>query len=182
MNALSLLCQQTRDAHSWTNKLLAEVPEDKWFIFPDNHSTNIAWQAGHILVSLHFHGIKVIRGPQSDLLAQMPMNRYLSLFAFGDHKELVQQERVSISDLKSHLQLVQAKTIDLIESLQPEELASALEPTPIPHPIAKTKLEALSWNIKHTMWHCGQIGTLKSMVDKPYEFKLQRPAQIPRPA
>jgi hypothetical protein len=182
MNALSLFCQQTQEAHSWTNKLLAGIPEDKWFIFPENHSTNIAWQAGHILISLHFHGIMVIRGPQPDLLAQIPMNRYLSLFAFGDHKAMVQQERVSIPDLKSHLQLVQAKTIELIKGLAPEELASELEPTPIPHPIAKNKLEALSWNIKHTMWHCGQIGALKSILDKPYDFKLQRPAYIPPPA
>lgn len=31
---------------------------------------------------------------------------------------------------------------------------------------------ALSWNIKHTMWHCGQIVMLKRIIDKPHNFRL----------
>lgn len=182
MDAIFLLKQQTQEAHNWTNKLIAEMPEDKWFTYPEGFENNVAWQVGHILVSHHFHGIKVIRGPQKDLLEKVPMMRYSSFFAFGDNIDLVQEAHVSIPLLKDHLQLVQEKTIEIIESLQPEELTAALEPAPIPHPIAKNKLEALSWNIKHTMWHCGQIGSLMRKLHKPYDFKLQRPAVIPRPA
>ncbi len=181
MDALTLLKQQTEDAHSWTNKLIEKVPEDKWFIFPDGFEYNIVWQVGHILVSHHFHGIMVIRGLQNELLAKMPFKKYSALFSFGDHIDLVREGAVSVPLLKDHLQLVQAKTIEIIAGLQPEDLMAGLEPTPIPHPIAKNKIEALSWNIKHTMWHCGQIGSLLRKTDKPYDFKLLRPAVIPRP-
>ena len=34
--------------------------------------------------------------------------------------------------------------------------------------------EALEWNINHTMYHCGQIGVLKRVVDARYDFGLQR--------
>ncbi len=48
-----------------------------------------------------------------------------------------------------------------------------LEPTPVAHPVAKTKFEAIDWNIKHTMYHCGQIGILRRIVDKRYDFGLR---------
>ncbi|WP_216824389.1 hypothetical protein [Emticicia sp. TH156] len=38
---------------------------------------------------------------------------------------------------------------------------------------SKTKFEALDWNIKHTLWHCRQIGLLKRVVDKRYDFGLR---------
>ncbi|WP_439557278.1 hypothetical protein [Dyadobacter sp.] len=53
------------------------------------------------------------------------------------------------------------------------ELNNPLEPTPTPHPIATTKFEAIDWNIKHTMYHCGQIGMISRVVEKRYDFGLR---------
>jgi hypothetical protein len=70
---------------------------------------------------------------------------------------------------------MQGRSLEIIKELAPENLHAALEPTRIPHPIAKTKFESLDWNIKHTMYHCGQIGILKRVVDKRYDFGFRRP-------
>jgi len=46
------------------------------------------------------------------------------------------------------------------------------EPTKRKHPVAKTKFEAISWNIKHTMWHCGQIACIKRLIHGGFDFGL----------
>jgi hypothetical protein len=76
--------------------------------------------------------------------------------------------------LLKQLQFVQSRSIDIVKSLTADQFDSNLEPTTIPHPIAKTKREAIDWNIKHTMYHCGQIGILKRIIDNRFDFGLRR--------
>lgn len=54
-------------------------------------------------------------------------------------------------------------------------IENKLEPTHVIHPIAKIKREAIDWNIQHTMYHRGQIGILKRIVDERHDFGLRRP-------
>jgi hypothetical protein len=63
--------------------------------------------------------------------------------------------------------------MDILSTLSNSELNSPLEATATSHPIAATKFEAIDWNIKHTMYHCGQIGILRRIVDKRYDFGLR---------
>jgi hypothetical protein len=46
-----LLIRQTREAHSWVNKLTEGVAADKWFITPEILETNFGWQVGHLTLS-----------------------------------------------------------------------------------------------------------------------------------
>lgn len=71
------------------------------------------------------------------------------------------------------LQVMQQKSIAVLSSLSAAELANLLGPTPMPDPIATTKFEAIDWNIKHTMYHCGQIGLISRVVEKRFEFGLR---------
>lgn len=57
--------------------------------------------------------------------------------------------------------------------MKESDLEQPLEPFIIEHPVAKTKQEAIDWNIKHTMWHCGQIGLLKRFLVKRHDFGLK---------
>jgi hypothetical protein len=66
------------------------------------------------------------------------------------------------------------RSIEVVDSLCLEDLQRPLHPTEIPHPIAKNKFDALDWNIKHTMWHCGQLGILVRIVDERFDFGLRR--------
>lgn len=76
--------------------------------------------------------------------------------------------------LRGHLGYMQEQSLDVIKSLSQQDLWSDVEPTKVKHPVAKTKYEAIDWNIKHTMWHCGQIATIKRMVDKAYDFGVNK--------
>lgn len=82
--------------------------------------------------------------------------------------------KVDSKTLFEQLDYIQKSSLSIIDNLKSEELYHPLEPSPIPHPIAKNKLEALDWNVKHTMYHCGQIGILKRIVTKRHDFGLRK--------
>lgn len=172
MNNLELIIHQTEDTYNWANKLIDSVPMEKWEITPPILETNLSWQIGHLIVSFYFHSVLVITGHRMDVLSTIPLKQYDALFISRSPKEAIGS--VTPETLKEHLLFMQQKSIAVIKSLSEEDLSKALVPGAIPHPIAKTRLDALDWNIKHTLWHCGQIGLLKRIVDRRYEFGLQR--------
>jgi uncharacterized damage-inducible protein DinB len=116
--------------------------------------------------------VVVIAGPQKDILEKVPVKAYSDFFVFGAKIAEV-EERFAAGELIANLRFVQEKGLWAVNQLRDEELTDPLFPRPVPHPVAKNKLEALSWNVKHNMWHCGQIGMLARVFGKPFDFKLK---------
>lgn len=171
MNQIELLVKQTESAYDWVNKLIESIPDDQWDIIPEVVESSVSWQVGHLIVSYYYHTIMVTVGHQMDILQQIPMKDYSQLF----HNTSAQQcfGKTKPEDLKKHLKLMEQKSINIIQSMSLNELEKPLVPTPMPHPIARTRFEAIDWNIKHTMWHCGQLGILKRVVHERYDFGLR---------
>lgn len=170
MDQITLLAKQTESAYAWTNKLLITIPHENWDTTPKIVVSNISWQTGHLIVSLYYHSIMVIVGHQTDVLQQVPLKEYSQLFtntAAGNSSG-----KISPEQLQLHLHFMQQRSLQVINSLSPADLEADLVPSQPAHPIATNKYEALEWNIQHTMWHCGQIGLLKRIVDKRYDFGL----------
>ena len=170
MNQIELLAKQTEDAYDWVNKLVYSIPDEKWDTIPEVVETSVTWQVGHLIISCYYHSVMVITGHQMDILQQIPMKEYSQFFHNTATHEYAGKTKPE--DLKNQLKLMQEKSISIIQSLNPDELEKPLVPTPMPHPIARTKFEAIDWNIKHTMWHCGQLGILKRVVHERYDFGL----------
>jgi uncharacterized damage-inducible protein DinB len=97
---------------------------------------------------------------------------YSEYFVFGDKIGEV-DARFTAEALRTHLRIMQEKGLWAIRQLAADELTGPLFPRPAPHPVATTKVEALSWNIKHNLWHCGQMGVLARAVGHPFDFKLR---------
>lgn len=171
MNQVDILLQQTQNAYDWANRVIKSIPYEKWDTTPDIIESNIAWQTGHLIVSYYFHSIMVIKGHQMDILQKLPFKEYSGLFTTGSPAEL--KGKIDAAQLYEHLLFMEQRSLEIIRSLNEEDLQKELEPSPIPHPIATTKLEALDWNIKHTMYHCGQVGLIKRVVDQRYDFGLK---------
>ncbi len=171
MDMISHLRAQTEDAHEWALRLCSDIPGEKWDHIPQNLDTNITWQIGHLMLSYYFHTVLVIRGHQPDLLGKLPMKEYSELFTTAPPAKSV--GKVRKADLLPQLRAVQEKSLEIIGSLSEKELGDALEKTGINHPIAKTKYEAINWNIKHTLWHCGQLAILRRILDSRYDFILR---------
>ena len=171
MDQITILARQTESAYAWTNKLLHAIPHEKWDTTPDVVESNISWQTGHLIVSLYYHSILVIVGHQMDILQQVPLKEYSQLFTNAAPANA--SGKMKPEQLQAHLLFMQQRSIGVIKSLSPAGLEASLAPVQPPHPIAKNKWEALEWNIQHTMWHCGQIGLLKRIIDKRFDFGLQ---------
>jgi len=172
MNQIEILVKQTADAYDWTNKLINAIPQDKWNDIPEIIESNVTWQIGHLIMSLYYHSIMVINGHQMDILQKIPLKEYDKLFT--DAVPEKSSEKTDPTQLQNYFMLLQAKSIEVIKSLSEKDLECELQQTDVPHPIATNKFEALDWNIKHTMWHCGQIGILKRVVHERYNFGLRK--------
>ncbi len=171
MNTVEILRNQTENAYGWANKVIESVPVEKWDRIPNIVETNVTWQVGHLIMSLYFHSIMVIKGHQIDVIQKIPLKEYNKLFTQASPTDTV--GKTSSTDLIEHLTLVQKRSLEIIQSLSESDLKNELEKADTPHPIAKNKYEALDWNIKHTMWHCGQLGILKRIIDKRFDFGLE---------
>ncbi len=173
MTAIQLISKQTTEAYQWIHTLIDTVEEQQWEETPDILESNISWQIGHLVISIYYHTILVIKGHQEDVLQQLPLKKYSELYAYNTDVAAA-TGKLSPQVLKAHLAIVAQKSIAIIDSLTPEALAEPLIPREVVHPVATTKLEALSWNIQHTMWHCGQIASLKRVLGNPHRFELKK--------
>jgi len=173
MNEVELLLKQTSNAYDWTFTLLNSIPEDKWDIVPPVLETSVTWQAGHLIMSFYFHSVMVITGHLKEVFEKVPLKEYDTLFTRGNPALAVGKTTPAV--LKQQLRFVADKSLETIQKLSPSDLDLPLEPTHVPHPIAKTKYEAIDWNIKHTMWHCGQIAIVKRVTGQRFDFGLKHP-------
>ncbi|WP_428659434.1 DinB family protein [Runella sp.] len=172
MTEIDILTKQTEGAYEWTNKLIRSIAFDKWETIPAVVESSISWQVGHLIMSHYFHSVMVIVGHQPDIIQKIPLKEYDGLFTNALPENAT--GKTNPQDLLNHLAVVQQKSINIISALTPSQLEEKLVATPTPHPIAKTKFEAIDWNIKHTMYHCGQIGMLKRIIDERYDFGLRK--------
>ncbi|MBO9702100.1 MAG: DinB family protein [Sporocytophaga sp.] len=172
MNQVEILLKQTEETYSWVNRLIGSIPYEKWDITPEVIESNFSWQAGHLLMSFYFHSVMVIAGHQMDIIRQIPLKDYDEIFTTGKPENTV--GKFKPDQLMKQLMLVELKSLEIIKSLSDHDLSGALYPSPVLHPIASNKLEALDWNIKHAMWHCGQLGILKRIVHERFDFGLKR--------
>ena len=172
MTQVEMLSHQTQDAYDWASKLINTIPLEKWDEIPKNMLSSVSWQTGHLTISIYYHSIMVIKGHQMDLLQKIPVKEYNELYNQTQAQDTI--GKMKPENLLNDLKQMQSKSLEIINQLQDENLNTSLEPTQAPHPIAKNKFEALDWNIKHTMWHCGQLAVLKRIVDKRYDFGLKK--------
>ncbi|WP_281990059.1 DinB family protein [Aquimarina aggregata] len=173
MTEIEMLSKQTHDTYQWIYNLINSIPEEKWNETPEVLESNVTWQVGHLIISIYYHSILVVKGHQKDVLKLVPIKKYSDLYTFYSSPRN-STGKFSLRELKNHLDIIVKKSIEIINSLAPEELKNELVPGKVEHPVAKTKFEAIDWNIKHTMWHCGQLASLKRILGNPYQFEIKK--------
>lgn len=173
MSVTEILSKQTKDTYQWIHTLVDAIPEEKWDEIPEVLASNISWQIGHLVISIYYHSILVIKGHQQDVLQQVPIKKYSELFTFSITPKNATGQ-FSRTELQNHLEIIENKSLEIINGLSPEEFTKTLVPGSVEHPVAKTKFEAIDWNIKHTMWHCGQIASIKRTIGNTHKFELKK--------
>ncbi len=174
MTVIDALIKQTQVAHSWTNKLIDSVPKKHWDDTPDTLASNISWQVGHLVISEYYHAILVITGFDEEITEKIDLREHNQKYGY-DSVPLNQVGTTSHEVLQEQLHFMQNKVITNISGLTLSDLEGKVEePIKQKHPVAITKFDAVSWNIKHTMWHCGQMATIKRLIHGGYDFGLQK--------
>jgi hypothetical protein len=166
---INFIKEQNRLTREHTIKILSETPEGIWYETPDIIQSNIAWQVGHLIVSQYYHAIAVITGPNLVLFNDVPLKDYFPIYSMFT-KSVINELKPSPEKLLMELDIVNKYANRQLETLNDADLDKELESTKFPHPIAKTKYDALTWNFRHEMWHLGQISTIKRILGYPTKW------------
>jgi hypothetical protein len=173
MTTIQLLVQQTEKAYVWTHKLMDAVPSENWNIIAEGVGSNMSWQIGHHVISMYYHTMMTTVGHVPELIEKLNLQWYTKQCGYDTFAKDMAVEWEA-DQLRHDLRYMQKQSLALITSLPEPDLWNPVLTTKVPHPVAKTKFEAIDWNIKHTMWHCGQMATIKRIVDQPYDFGLPK--------
>ncbi|MBI1836859.1 MAG: DinB family protein [Flavobacteriia bacterium] len=168
-NQIHLLKKQTIESHAWIEKFISQFPEDKFFDTPEFLDSNFAWQLGHLILSFNYYNVVLLVGPNEIVKETIDLKKYAEFFYKGN-KKLEIKSHFQIQQLKSDWDFMCDLSIKTIGNLNEKELNKEIFKLPKEHPFVKTKEDSISWNIKHTMWHCGQIAQLKRIVDSSLDL------------
>ena len=171
MTQIELLIKQTEDAYKWSNTILKGTQLTAWDHIPAGIETNITWQIGHLIMGIYFNAVILTVGHRKEVFSKMPLRDYGDYFTKGSPADAV--GKVAPEILMFHFEYMKSLSIEVLKSLKDEDLDQPLEPSRVPHPFAKQKYEVIDWNIKHVMWHCGQIGLLKRVLGTRHDFGLK---------
>ncbi|MFP6693781.1 MAG: DinB family protein [Pirellulales bacterium] len=155
--------RQIQDAREYTLSLIEDLEPDDWFRMPAEGVTHIAWQAGHIAMAqfrLCLERLRNLQPGDFDLISKDGMRR----FSKGSEPDPDPSAHPSPNELCATLARVHAAVMLEAPRYDGGDLK---EPLKNPHPIFKTKLEALYFCSKHEMLHAGQIGLLRRLMGKP---------------
>ena len=163
---VNFIREQSKLTRSQTLSVLKGIPSHLWYETPDVMETNVAWLTGHLIVSQYYHSIAVISGSHRDIFREVPLKEYLPIYSLMS-KSTTPEVKPSPEKLLEDLETVNQHALRILDSLTDQAMEEPLEPTKFPHPIAKTKYEALTWSFRHEMWHLGQVATLGRILGYP---------------
>ena len=153
--------QQIRFARGMCKRLWQDIPENQWHETPAGLDTNLTWQVGHLLISQYFAPVVTVFGSQADIKEQLPIKEYAMLFGLGSDPSQSQQFSRSRETLLADLDLVEARTLALLDDYDFTKLGE--EPLRA-HPVGTTQQACLDWSIQHEMWHAGQLAMLRKAL------------------
>ncbi len=160
---LELPLKQIQDARNYTLSLIEDLEPGDWFRMPSEGVTHIAWQVGHLAMAqfrLCLERLRNLQPGDFDIISKDDLRR----FSKGTTPDPDPAAYPSPEELLATLTRVHAAVVSEVPEYAGDDLN---EPLKNPHPIFKTKLEALYFCSKHEMLHAGQIGLLRRLIGKP---------------
>lgn len=168
MKRLKFLRDQIIESRSFVNRLISEIPQDLWFVIPENTDSNFAWQIGHLMISQNFHAITCITGRNEKVYDQIPIVKYVKVFnGMGALHRSLEKDLIPTTKLIEQFEVVHEICIENLTKLDDAILSQELEPITFKHPVANTKYDALSWSFKHEMWHSAEMEAIKIALGYP---------------
>lgn len=146
---------------SWTDRVMDRINEEDWKRSPEGFRSNINWQIGHLSISTYFHAILCISGSDDEVKKYFNPKQYSTWYGMNSIPGESLNEKPDPLMMRENLNVIDRRCKEILSTLNETDLNQA---TLLKNPVADTKRDALSWAIKHRMWHNGQIAMIASAL------------------
>ncbi len=161
MDTISLLLDRLTAARNWTNSLLADIDESRWFDPPGRNLGHVAWQVGHLaasqIVLIHMR----CSGKQ---FADCAPGEYQKLFARGSTPVADAAAYPTIPVIRAFFDRMHAECLGMISQMPASELDKPAGADP--HPMFANKAGAIGMAAMHESFHAGQIALIRRLQGK----------------
>jgi hypothetical protein len=149
-------------ARAYTVRLLQDIPPDEWFRMPQEGVTHVAWQVGHLAFAQYRLALLRLRGPRPDDAALLSPE-FLKKYGADSVPDPDPARSPPAAVIRAVFDQVHERVMQEVAGHPEEDLDT---PITLPHPIAKTKGDALFWCAQHELVHAGQIALLRRLFGK----------------
>ena len=159
---IKILRDQIILAKEKTDKLIVDIPADKWSETTSVLNSNLNWQIGHIILANYLQGIASISGANADFKEKVNVPDYIKFYGPKSNPTDFEGEKPSPKELIEIYNLTFSIVLKSLENLSLNDLEKETE---VPNPAVRTKYQALLWMSQHQSWHSGQIAVLKRVLN-----------------
>jgi len=161
MNAIDLLVNRVVVARKWTQTLLNDIEETRWFDAPAPGVQHVAWQVGHLAASqtalMHFRCFG--KKPEEHVPAG-----FIAQFGRGSTPKAERSAYPPLPEIRVIFDRIQEETIALMKSISPAELSAPTNGDP--HPMFENKGQCFAMVAMHEAFHAGQIALTRRIFGK----------------
>jgi hypothetical protein len=163
MSNIANASDQIRTTRQFVLTVLEGIDDNLWFRMPSEGVTHIAWQVGHLAVAHYRLGIVRLREARPEDAAWFPAD-FIKLFGQGTMPVADPTAYPPVEEIRNVFHAVHEYVLSELPNYTDEQLE---EPSLIPHPLYKKKIDSLWWCSRHEAMHAGQIALLKRLMGLP---------------
>jgi hypothetical protein len=159
---LEFAIEQIKLARVHSRRFLDDLAGDEWYWHPAEFTTHIAWQVGHLAVAQYNMCMRRLRGRTNDDEALIS-DGFIELYQFGSSPVADPEKNAPRAEICRVFEAVHRQALDELPRWTTADLDVPLEQ---PHPLFKTKFDAVAWCPHHEFIHAGQIALLRRLMGK----------------
>lgn len=152
-----------RRSRVFTQKFLAGLTPEEWFWTPPAYTTHIAWQIAHVAVAQYSLCFRRARGRTMED-ESLISDAFIAAYTLGSQPQAGEANNVSLAEIRRVFDAVLEQALKELPTFTDVEMDVPLDQ---PHPIFKTKLDAIEYAPQHELIHGGQIAMLRRLMGKP---------------
>jgi hypothetical protein len=160
---LQIAIRHIEFARKYSRSLLEDLSTDDWFWMPENYTTHIAWQVGHLAMSQYGLTLFRQRGRDREVDSQLMSSKFRKLFMRGTTPLADRENHPQPEEILEVLDRVHSQMQKEIVTFADADLDEEIGP---PHAAFATRYGALLFAGDHEMIHSGQIGMLRRLMGK----------------
>lgn len=161
MNRIGLLINRLQAARGWTKSLMADIEDARWFEAPAPGVGHVAWQVGHLAASQ----IALIHVRCCGMtFADAAPDGFIKTFGRGSTPVSDANAYPPLDEIRSRFERIHDDVIARVSAMNDGDLDAPAGSEP--HPMFKSKAEAIAMAAMHESFHAGQIALMRRLWGK----------------